>query len=177
MSPFLLWFSRKTRFWKEVWLEKNIVSWSEVNSWLCQKGSRNILTRSSIMFDRVLNMPLMMTDARYWQRFSNKIKYCLAYSLIRHSQHLFLTIWQYLQYEWWPKCMKNQTEKLLLQNEIKTWLFRQNIIQYSICNSIHSLKVHFLRIWYVILPICIKIALMMYHINPLGMIKRFLPRP
>ena len=103
MSPFLMWFSRKTRFWKEVWLEKNIVSWSEVNSWLCQKGSRNILTRSSIMFDRVLNMPLMMTDARYWQRFSNKIKILLSI-LANKTQSTFVldnmavpTIWMMTQ--------------------------------------------------------------------------------
>ena len=37
--------------------------------------------------------------------------------LIRHNQHLFLTIWQYLAYEWWPEWkkmylfLKNQTEK------------------------------------------------------------------
>ena len=38
-------------------------------------------------------------------------KKCLAYSLIRYNQHLFLTIWQYLQYEWWSEWLKNQTEK------------------------------------------------------------------
>ena len=32
-----------------------------------------------------------------------KRKYCVVYSLIRHNQHLFLTIWQYLKYEWWPE--------------------------------------------------------------------------
>ena len=25
---------------------------------------------------------------------------------------MFLTMWQYLQYEWWPEYLKNQTEKI-----------------------------------------------------------------
>ena len=44
--------------------------------------------------------------------------YVCCYDLLkRHNQHLFLTIWWYVQYEWWPEWkqiymyLENQTNK------------------------------------------------------------------
>ena len=54
---------------------------------------------------------------------------------------------------------------------MKRLLFRRNVTHYSVCSSIHSLTVYSLRILSVVLPLCIRLALMMYHNKPLGMIK------
>ena len=56
-------------------------------------GAKNryvcILTRSSIMFVRVLNMPLMMTVAKYWESTSNKTK--MLYSILaKKTQSTFI---------------------------------------------------------------------------------------
>ena len=70
---------KKKQILEEGWLEKVTVSWSETNSEPCQTLMKELkvvtfLTKDSIMFDSVLNTPLMMTVARYWEGISNKTK-------------------------------------------------------------------------------------------------------
>ena len=65
--------------------------------------------------------------------FPMKQKFCLVWSLKRHSQHLFLTIWQYLSNERWPEWIRNffMLEKSNRENWMK-WRHKCNTSMYTL---------------------------------------------
>ena len=106
--PFHSSSQEKNRLWKEFWLEKNTLSWSEMNSGAYQKRMTEV--RVVTYFDKklhhvcmVLNTPLMMAVARNWESTSNKTK-ILFRILANKTQSTFVldnmgvpTIWMMVQ--------------------------------------------------------------------------------
>ena len=102
---FLMQFSRKNKFCKDVWLEKVTVSWSETNSETCQTSMMEL----SIVtyFDKKLH--IFWLGSKYasdgdccsilWGHFQYK-KILFSVLTKKHNQQLFLTAWQYFQYKW-----------------------------------------------------------------------------
>ena len=108
--------------------KKHILKWNFVRKRHCIKIRDRLRTLSNTnellycscycFFNRVLNTPLMMTVARYWESFSSKTK--ILFSVISKKDTINIYSWQYgstynmnvgLNEKKKSSCLKHQTEK------------------------------------------------------------------